>query len=79
MDPPDVPTIQGPPYAKHGSGISVLLLGHKAGTSLPVYQSGSALNGTVVLAKLAGVASLDVKVRDLRLTSALLKLTFVTV
>jgi len=76
LDQPDAPNIQGSPYVKHGSGITLLLLGHKAETTFPVYQSGRLLNGLVVLAKPAGVASLDVKVRDLRLASALLKLNF---
>lgn len=61
---------------KHGSGITLLLLGHKAGTTFPVYQSGSVLNGMVVLAKPAGVASLDVKVRDLQLPSCPAKTHF---
>lgn len=74
LDQPDVPTIQGSPYVKHGSGITLLLLGHKAGTTFPAYQSGSVLNGMVVLAKPAGVASLEVKVRGLQFTAALLKL-----
>ncbi|SRR5260221_5279768 len=76
LDQPDGPNIQGSPYVKHGSGITLLLLGHKAGTTFPVYQSGKLLSGMVVLAKPAGVASLDVKVRDLQLASALLKPNF---
>jgi len=46
---------------KHGSGITLLLLGHRAGTTFPVYQSGRLLSGMVVLAKPVGVTSLDVK------------------
>ena len=76
LDPPDVPTLQGSPYVKHGSGITVLLLGHKAGTSFPVYQSGSMLNGMVVLEKPTSIASVDVKVRDLQLTSCPVKSHF---
>lgn len=67
LDQPDGPNIRGSPYVKHGSGITLLLLGHRAGTTFPVYQSGRLLSGMVVLAKPVGVASLDVKVRDLQL------------
>ena len=63
------------PYVKHNSGITLLLSGHRAGTSLPVYQSGSLMSGMVVLSKVQGVASLDIKVRDLLLPFGLL-LTF---
>jgi hypothetical protein len=79
LDQPDGPNIRGSPYVKHGSGITLLLLGHRAGTTFPVYQSGRLLSGIVVLAKPVGVASLDVKVRDLQLASALLKLSRGTV
>jgi hypothetical protein len=51
-------------YVKHGSGITVILSGHKAGTSLPLYPSGSSISGMVVLSKLEGIESLDVKVGD---------------
>lgn len=54
----------GCPYVKHGSGITVILSGHKAGTSLPLYPSGSSISGVVVLSKLESVESLDVKVSD---------------
>jgi len=49
------------PYVKHSYGITLLLSGHRAGTSLPIYHSGSLMSGMVVLSKLQGVASLDVK------------------
>lgn len=55
----------GCPYVKHGSGTSVILSGHKAGTSLPLYPSGSPISGVVFLSKLESVESLDVKVGDL--------------
>lgn len=54
----------GCPYVKHGSGITVILSGHKAGTSLPLYPSGSSISGVVFLSKLESVESLDVKVGD---------------
>lgn len=54
----------GCPYVKHGSGITVILSGHKAGTSLPLHPSGSSISGVVVLSKLESIESLDVKVGD---------------
>ena len=71
FDKRDIPTVRGYPYVKHGSGITLLLSGHKAGTSLPIYQSGSLISGMVVLSKPASIASLEVKVRDLQLPSLL--------
>jgi hypothetical protein len=71
FDKHDTPPAQGYPYVKHGSGITLLLSGHKAGTSLPVYQSGSLMSGMVVISKPATIASLEVKVRDLHLLSLL--------
>lgn len=63
---PPVPVRVAPhgcPYVKHGSGgITVILSGHKAGTSLPLYPSGSSISGVVFLSKLESVESLDVKV-----------------
>jgi hypothetical protein len=70
-DKRDIPSARGYPYVKHGSGITLLLSGHKAGTSLPVYQSGSLMSGMVVVSKPASIASLEVKVRDLQLPSLL--------
>ncbi len=61
--PPALPA-HGFPYVKHSNGVTVLLSGHKAGTSLPLYPSGSSLCGSVVLSKFEGIASLDVKVSD---------------
>jgi len=63
ISPPPVAP-HGCPYVKHGSGITVILSGHKAGTSLPLYPSGSSISGVVVLSKLESVESLDVKVGD---------------
>jgi hypothetical protein len=63
ISPPAVAP-HGCPYVKHGSGITVILSGHKAGTSLPHYPSGSSINGVVVLSKLESIESLDVKVGD---------------
>jgi hypothetical protein len=67
-DKPDIlpPTVapHGCPYVKHASGITVILSGHKAGTSLPLYPSGSSISGVVVLSKLESVESLEVKVSD---------------
>ena len=54
----------GCPYVKHGSGITVILSGHKTGTSLPLYPSGSSISGVIVLSKLESVESLEVKVSD---------------
>lgn len=54
----------GCPYVKHGSGVTVILPGHKAGTSLPLYPSGNLISGVVVLSKLESVESFDVKVGD---------------
>lgn len=50
------------PYVKHSSGVTVILSGHRAGTSLPLYPSGSLISGVVVLSKVESAASLDVKV-----------------
>lgn len=55
------PPAHGCPYVKHGSGITVILSGHKAGTSFPLYRSGSSISGVVVLSKLENVESFDVK------------------
>ena len=63
ISPPAVAP-HGCPYVKHGSGITVILSGHKAGTSLPLYPSGSSISGVVVLSKLETIESLDVKVGD---------------
>jgi hypothetical protein len=63
ISPPAVAP-HGCPYVKHGSGITVILSGHKAGTSLPLYPSGSSISGVVFLSKLESVESLDVKVGD---------------
>lgn len=67
-DKPDIsPPIVAPhgcPFVKHRSGISVILSGHKTGTLLPVYPSGSSISGVVVLSKLENVESLEVKVGD---------------
>ncbi|KAF8491182.1 hypothetical protein F5888DRAFT_1620287 [Russula emetica] len=60
ISPPAVAP-HGCPYVKHGSGITVILSGHKAGTSLPLYPSGSSISGVVVLSKLESIESLDVK------------------
>ncbi|KAI9507616.1 hypothetical protein F5148DRAFT_1307148 [Russula earlei] len=51
----------GHPYVKHGSGITLILSGHQAGTPLPLYSSGSLMSGMIALAKPTGVASVDVK------------------
>ncbi|KAH9983011.1 hypothetical protein BJV74DRAFT_55472 [Russula compacta] len=59
--PPAAAPARAYPYVKHGSGITVILSGHRAGTSLPLHPSGSTLSGMVVLAKAANVASLNVK------------------
>jgi hypothetical protein len=64
ISPPPAVAPHGCPYVKHGSGITVILSGHKAGTSLPLYPSGSSISGVVVLSKLESVESLDVKVGD---------------
>jgi len=69
FDKLDTLPAQGYPYVKHGSGITLLLSGHKAGTSLPIYQSGSLMSGMVVISKPATIASLEVKVRDFLLPS----------
>jgi hypothetical protein len=63
LEKPDIPSTQGYPYVKHSSGITLLLSGHKAGTSCPVYHSGSLISGMVVLSKPSSVTSLEVKVR----------------
>jgi len=63
ISPPAVAP-HGCPYVKHGSGITVILSGHKAGTSLPLYPSGSSISGVVVLSRLESIESLDVKVGD---------------
>lgn len=64
ISPPPAMAPHGCPYVKHGSGITVILSGHKAGTSLPLYPSGSSIRGVVFLSKLESVESLDVKVGD---------------
>jgi len=46
---------------KHGSGITLLLSGHHPTTPLPLYPSGSVMNGMVVLSKPGGVTSLEIK------------------
>ena len=63
-DSPPPPTMapHGCPYVKHGNGITVILSGHKAGTSLPLYPSGSLISGVVFFSKLESIESLDVKV-----------------
>jgi hypothetical protein len=61
VSPPAMP-IHGYPYVKHSSGITVILSGHRAGTSLPLYPSGSLISGVVVLSKVESITSLDVKV-----------------
>jgi hypothetical protein len=61
--PPALPA-HGFPYVKHSNGVTVILSGHKAGTSLPLYPSGSSICGSVVLSKFEGITSLDVKVSD---------------
>ncbi len=61
ISPPPVAP-HGCPYVKHGSGITVILSGHKAGTSLPLYPSGSSISGVVFFSNLESVESLDVKV-----------------
>lgn len=62
----DAPPLSMPtheyPYVKHSSGVTVILSGHRAGTSLPLYPSGSLISGVVVLSKVETTASLDVKV-----------------
>jgi hypothetical protein len=63
ISPPPVAP-HGCPYVKHGSGITVILSGHKAGTSLPLYPSGSLISGVVFFSKLERIESLDVKVGD---------------
>jgi hypothetical protein len=67
LEKPDIPSTQGYPYVKHSSGITLLLSGHKAGTSCPVYHSGSLISGMVVLSKPSSVISLEVKVRHIQL------------
>jgi hypothetical protein len=71
MGPPsekkhDAPPLTKPPheypYVKHCSGVTVILSGHRAGTSLPLYPSGSLISGVVVLSKAESAVSLDVKV-----------------
>ena len=61
ISPPAVAP-HGCPYVKHSNGTTVILSGHKAGTSLPLYPSGSSISGVVVLSKLESIESLDVKV-----------------
>ena len=61
VSPPAMP-IHEYPYVKHNSGITVILSGHRAGTSLPLYPSGSLISGVVVLSKVENITSLDVKV-----------------
>jgi hypothetical protein len=80
ISPPAV-AAHGCPYVKHGSGITVILSGHKVGTSLPLYPSGSSISGVVVLSKLESVESLDVKVGDpfIRAVSRHAKLIFALV
>ncbi len=64
ISPPATPA-HGFPYVKHANGITMILSGQKAGTSvLPYYPSGSSISGMVVLSKLENIASLDVKVGD---------------
>lgn len=80
ISPPAVAP-HGCPYVKHGSGITVILSGHKVGTSLPLYPSGSSISGAVVPSKLESVESLDVKVGDpfIRAVSPHAKLIFALV
>jgi hypothetical protein len=63
ISPPAVAP-HGCPYVKHNSGITLILSGHKAGTSSPLYPSGSSISGVVVLSDLERVESLEVKVGD---------------
>ena len=63
ISPPAVAS-HGCPYVKHGSGMTVILSGHKAGTSLPLYPSGSSISGVAILSKLETIESLDVRVSD---------------
>jgi hypothetical protein len=61
VSPPAMP-VHEYPYVKHNSGITVILSGHRAGTSLPLYPSGSLISGVVVLSKVESITSLNVKV-----------------
>jgi hypothetical protein len=62
VSPPLGPSLNHP-YVKHGGDATLLLTGHKGGTTLPFFPSGSLISGTAILNKPASVTALEIKVR----------------
>jgi hypothetical protein len=62
VPPPFGPSLNHP-HVKHGGDATLLLTGHKTGTTLPFFPSGSLISGTAILNKPASVTALEIKVR----------------